>query len=140
MAFLFKEFNANINDLNGVISFAESVMNDADIPLKDQIKINIALEELFVNIASYAYPESSNGSATIGIECSEGTVRVCLMDSGIPFDPVSREDPDVDIPAEERKIGGLGIYIVKKSMDQFEYRFENDQNITVFAKEIGKLL
>ena len=133
-----KELNieAKVENLPEVLSFIDSELEANDCPMKAQMQIDVAVEELFVNIASYAYTPNI-GEAVIGIEIIDGT-NVCIIfkDSGIPFDPTSKVDPDVSLSAEERQIGGLGIFMVKKSMDEFKYRYEDGQNILTIEKKI----
>ena len=96
--------------------------------------LDVAVEELFVNIASYAYVDKT-GIADITIELLPGqVVQITFRDSGIPYNPLEKPDPDITKPAEEREIGGLGIYIVKKSMDEVLYRYEDGQNILTIRK------
>ena len=101
------------------------------------MQIDIAIDELFGNIAHYAYnPEV--GNATVRVEVSEDplAVIVTFIDNGIPYDPLRKDDPDITLSAEEREIGGLGIYLVKKSMDEISYEYKNGQNILKIKKNI----
>ena len=97
--------------------------------------MDIAVEEIFVNIASYAY-ENEPGKVTIRLRETEDPkgITVTFVDEGAPFDPVTRPDPDVTLSAKERSIGGLGIYLVKKSMDDVRYRYEGNLNILTLTK------
>ena len=126
---------AQVEHLDQVMAFVDAQLEQMDCSMKAQMQIDVAVEEIFVNIASYAYaPET--GKATIRIE-RDGNgrgVTVEFEDSGVPFDPLAKPDPDVTLSAEERKIGGLGIYMVKKSMDQVQYRHENGKNILTLRK------
>ena len=109
-------FPAEIDELAAVIAFLEEELDKAEASPKLVVTLSVALEELFVNVAHYAYPDSK-GTAKIEIDTSGDSVVIRLTDSGIPFDPLAKPDPDVTESAEKRKIGGLGIYMVKKSMD-----------------------
>ena len=126
---------ARAENLNTVLAFLDEQLELNDCPMKVQMQMDIAVEELFVNIAYYAY-QPSVGMATIQIDFTDDpkTVHVTFIDRGIPYDPVAKEDPDVTLSAEERKIGGLGIYMVKKSMDAMEYQRKDDQNILTIRK------
>ena len=104
--------------------------------MKTQTQINIAVEEIFVNIAHYAY-ENHNGQARITITRKGSDAEITFTDSGVPYDPLAKPDPDVTLSAEERQIGGLGIYIVKKSMDSVSYEHRDAKNILVISKKIG---
>ena len=100
-------------------------------------QIAVSVDELFTNIVSYAYGAES-GMMTVQMSHDEdaGTVTLTFIDKGIPYNPLSHEDPDVEQKGEERAIGGLGILLVKKKMDGIEYRYENDQNILTVYKRI----
>ena len=104
---------------------------------KIQTQIDIAVEELFVNIAHYAY-KPDTGPATVRVEVEKEPPAICItfIDHGVPYDPLAREDPDITLSAEERRIGGLGIFMVKKSMDSIEYEYKDGQNILHIRKLI----
>lgn len=128
---------AKVDNLNEVLAFVDEKLEANDCPMKVQMQIDVAVEEIFVNIASYAYnPEI--GPATIYCEVSEDPLEVTIsfMDSGVPYDPLAKEDPDVTLSAEERQIGGLGIYMVKKSMDNVSYEYKDGQNIFTIKKSL----
>ena len=127
--------DAKLDRLDEVLDFLNGVLEELNCPVKTQMQLDIALEELFVNIASYAYAPGT-GPATIQIEPEEHppAVRITLIDKGVPYDPLAKPDPDVTLPAQERQIGGLGIYMVKKSMDGMEYEYRNGQNILMIRK------
>ena len=105
--------------------------------MKEQIQLDVAVEEIFVNIASYAYAPNT-GYALIQInELSDPKrVQITFVDEGVPYDPLAKEDPDVTLSAEERQIGGLGIYMVKKSMDNMTYEYKDNKNILTIEKNI----
>ena len=128
---------AKVDQLNEVLSFVDMHLEECGCPLKTQMQFDVAIEELFVNIASYAY-QSENGEAeiTMTIEEDPTVAEFEFRDWGIPFDPVKKQDPDVTLTAEERQIGGLGIYMVKKSMDDIQYKRENGQNILTIRKRL----
>lgn len=128
-----KDFEASIDRLPEVLDFVEEEMNKAGCPMKVIMQVNIALEEIFVNVAHYAYPDGV-GAARVGIETGDGKVKIRIEDSGIPFDPLERSDPDVTLSAEDRDIGGLGIFMVKQSMDEVTYSYENGKNVLTFVK------
>ena len=101
------------------------------------MQVDIAIDELFGNIAHYAYnPEV--GAATVRVEVMEEPLSVVItfIDNGVPYDPLEKSDPDITLSAEERDIGGLGIYMVKKSMDDISYEYKNGQNILRIKKKI----
>ena len=114
--------DATLENLERVLSFVEERLETCSCSMKTIMQIQIAVEEIYVNIASYAYKEKK-GEAIIKIETDQEVPQVSLTfeDYGDPYNPLLKEDPDITLSAEERKIGGLGIYLVKKSMDKVEY-------------------
>ena len=129
---------AKLDHLDEVLAFVDSSLEEMECPIKAQMQIDVAVEEVFVNIASYAYTPGT-GSATLQIETEQDppAVAITFIDSGVPFDPLLKPDPDVTLPAEERQIGGLGIYMVKKSMDSMEYERRDGKNILKIKKHLG---
>ncbi len=129
--------DATIQNLNQVNIFLDEELEALGCPMKTQLQIAVAVEEIFVNIASYAYG-SEIGNAIIQVEGEKDPDRVIItfIDSGIPYNPLEKEDPDVTLSAEERQIGGLGIYMVKKSMDNMEYERKDDKNILKIMKKL----
>lgn len=105
--------------------------------MKVQMQVDIAIDELFSNIAHYAYnPET--GSATVQVEVTEDPLAVVItfIDHGTPYDPLAKEDPNTKLSAEERQIGGLGIYMVKKTMDDVSYEYKDGRNILKIKKNL----
>ena len=127
---------ADIASLGEVQSFVDRILEDAGCSMKAQMQIDIAVEELFVNIAHYAYP-SGEGNATIEVDTDTDTgyVKISFEDQGIPYNPLEHEDPDVTLSAEERKIGGLGIFMVKQSMDDITYEYTDNRNRLTIVKK-----
>ena len=128
---------ATVENIEVVTDFVNEQLEAFDCPVKTQMQIDIAIDELFGNIAHYAYnPEV--GDATVRVEVTEDPLAVVItfIDNGIPYDPLAKEDPDTTLSAEERKIGGLGIYMVKKSMDDVAYEYKDGQNILKIRKNI----
>ena len=118
-------------DIGSVIEQLEAV----DRPMKAQMQLEVAVEELFVNTAHYAYaPET--GNAAIRTEITADTTEVTFIDSGMPYDPLAKPDPDVTLSAEERQIGGLGIYMVKKSMNDVRYEYTDGKNMLTIVKKL----
>jgi len=128
---------AETGNLAEVQTFVEERLEAADCPPKALMQINVAVEEIFVNIASYAYaPEK--GSATVRVEVPESPVSVTItfIDHGVPYDPLARTDPDISLAAEERGIGGLGVFMTKKMMDDIAYEYRDGQNILTMKKNL----
>lgn len=133
-----RTFDAVTKNLDQVLAFLDSQLESWGCPLRVQLQLDVAVEELFVNIASYAYGEKT-GTAEIAMDLLPGQIiEITFRDSGIPYNPLEKPDPDVTKPAEEREIGGLGIYIVKKSMDEVLYRHEEGQNILTIRKALSE--
>ncbi len=129
--------DATVENIQKVTSFVDEQLESLNCPVKAQMQIDIAIDELFGNIAHYAYnPEV--GPATVRVDVLQAplSVVVTFIDNGVAYDPLAREDPDVALTAEEREIGGLGIYMVKKSMDEISYEYKDGQNILRIKKEI----
>ena len=131
------EIEAKVENLDKVLAFVDSHLETVDCPTPYMMNIDIAVEEIFVNIAKYAY-DGEPGKAWIrmGVEKCPRTMFLTFIDEGKPFDPVSKPDPDVTLSAEKRKIGGLGIFMVKKSMDSMEYERRDNRNILTITKKI----
>ena len=130
---------AKLENLVDVTAFVESQLETLDLPMKTQMQIDLAVEEIFVNIANYAYsPE--DGLAIIEVELTEDPrVIITFIDNGKPFDPLAKEDPDITKSAEDRKVGGLGIFMVKKSMDDVFYEYKDGQNVLRIEKRLGAI-
>ena len=129
------EMPALSENLDHLMSFVTERLENADCPMKQQMKICVAVEEVFINIANYAYTPIT-GNVLIEMSCENDTAEITFTDKGVPYDPLAKEDPDISLPAEERPIGGLGILMVKKTMDDISYDRENDCNILTIKKHI----
>ena len=128
-----KVFEAKTELLDDVLEFVGQELEQYDCPMKVDIQLKVAIEELFVNIAHYAYGDAT-GEATIQTETEPGRISVTFIDSGTPYDPLAKEDPDITLSVEDRPIGGLGIYMVKKSMDSVEYEYKDGKNQLTIVK------
>ena len=128
---------AGLEQLSEVLAFIDSHLEEMDCPMKTQMQIDIAVEEVYVNIVNYAYAPDT-GPALIRLEPApdRSAVTIVFTDRGMPFDPLAKEDPDITLSAEERQIGGLGIFMVKQSMDSIHYVRENDLNILSISKKL----
>ncbi len=127
---------ADTDNLDKVITFVEEQLEAFSCPMKVQTQIDIAVEEIFVNIAHYAYTsEIGDVSIMINLHDEPKEVTIVFMDSGIPYNPLERPDPDTSLSAEERQIGGLGVYMVKKSMDFLEYEYRDGKNVFTIVKK-----
>ena len=128
---------AETKNLNQVLDFVNGLLEEKNCSMKEVYELDIAVEELFVNIAHYAYT-SGKGDTTIRVSFEEGMAVITFIDGGFPYNPWAREDPDVTLSAEEREIGGLGIYMVKNSMDEVDYMYKDGKNIVTIKKTIMK--
>ena len=129
--------DATIENVAAVTAFVDEQLEQIGCPIKTQMQVDIAIDELFGNIAHYAYnPEV--GAATVRVEVSEDPLAVVItfIDNGVPYDPLAKADPDITLSAEEREIGGLGIYMVKRSMDDVSYEYKDGKNILRIKKNI----
>lgn len=129
--------DATVENIEIVTEFVNEQLEAFDCPLKAQMQIDIAIDELFGNIAHYAYnPEI--GKATVRVEVTEDPLSVVItfIDNGVPYDPLAKDDPDTTLSAEEREIGGLGIFMVKKTMDEIAYEYKDGMNILTLVKKI----
>ena len=127
---------AKLDNLAQVLQFVDSRLEEEDCPIGLQMKIDVAVEELFVNVASYAYaPDSGSVAVRMEVEEDPKTVVITFADHGVPYDPLAKEDPDVTLSINDREIGGLGIFMVKKSMDDVRYEYRDGMNILTLVKE-----
>ena len=129
--------DATVDNIPTVTDFVNEQLQKLNCPMKSQIQVNIAIDELFGNIAHYAY-NPKTGTATVRVEVMQNPLSVVItfIDNGVPYDPLAKEDPDIAQSAEDRQIGGLGIYMVKKSMDNISYEYKEGQNILKIIKNI----
>ena len=128
---------ATIETISVVTAFIDEALEAIGCPVKVQMQIDVAMDELFGNIARYAYAPGQ-GDATVRFDFDEAarTIVITLIDGGIPFDPLSAETPDISRSAQERQIGGLGIFLVRKTMDGMDYSYRDGKNILTFRKRI----
>ena len=127
--------DATLDNLEVVQNFVSEELESQGCSMKIMMQIEIAVEEIYVNIVHYAYnPEV--GKATVRCEVTEDPMQVIIqfLDSGVPFDPMAKEDADITLSAEERDIGGLGIFMVKQSMDEVKYEYKDGKNVLTIRK------
>ena len=128
---------ATVKNIEAVTDFVNEQLEALDCPVKAQMQIGIAIDELFGNIAQYAY-NPDVGEATVRVEVQQNPLSVVItfIDGGVPYDPLTAAEPDTTLPAEERPLGGLGIFMVRKTMDEITYRYENGRNILSIRKNL----
>ena len=129
-------FDAKLEKLPDAIAFVDSFLEERDCSMRIQMQMDLSIEELFVNVANYAYPE---GEGKVSFRLSEEgrKITIEMSDEGVPFDPLKKPDPDITLSADERPVGGLGVFIVKKHMDSVVYKYENGRNILTMTKTLG---
>ena len=133
----YQTFPAKVEALSDVLGFVDRTLESYECSMKIQTAICVAIEEVFVNVAHYAYGDGE-GDMMLGIGFDEESRNITfrMSDKGTPFDPLKKPDPDITLSAEEREIGGLGIFITKKTMDTVSYAYENGENILTMIKKI----
>lgn len=126
---------AAIENIPAVTDFVESALEEWGCPLRIRMLLDVAVDEIVSNIAYYAYPDGQ-GTVTVKLEPTEQPRGVTLefSDGGIPYDPLQREDPDTALSADRREIGGLGIYMVKRTVDSVRYAYQNGRNVLTVYK------
>lgn len=133
----YKIFPAKVEKWEEVSNYVEEKLEGWNVDKKIIIELLIAVEELYVNIAHYAYKDTDKGEGDmqLGLGYIDDTIYMQFIDSGKEFNPVEKEDPDITLSAEDREIGGLGIYMCKKWADEFNYKREDNKNILTFIKK-----
>lgn len=129
---------ATLENIEKVTDFVNEQLEALDCPMKMQMQIDIAIDELLSNIARYAYAPKT-GDVTVRLESLDDPISVTItfIDNGIPYNPLEKNDPDTTLSLEERPIGGLGIYMVKKTMDDMTYEHKDGQNILSIKKNLS---
>ena len=132
---------AVIDNLEEAMSFVSGEAEAMGCSMKNVMTMELVTDEIFSNIVFYAYKGMEEpGDVTIQIDEAENEegkeIHLTFSDSGIPYDPLSREEPDVTLPAEEREVGGLGIFLVRKKMDDVQYRYEEGKNRLLLIKRL----
>ena len=126
---------ASVDNLQQVIDFATEKLEERDCPMKAAMQLELVIEEVFVNIASYAYhPEKGSATFCVDFEDEPEAVIMTFVDSGKPYNPLEKSDPDVTLDLNDREIGGLGIFLVKKNVDEISYERTNGKNILRLKK------
>lgn len=126
----------DVQEVPQLASFIDEVAEACGIDMATTMSLNLAMEEAVVNVMSYAYPAGTVGNVDIDAEFADGQLTFVLSDSGTPFDPTQAGTPDLTLDAEERPIGGLGIFLVRQIMDTIVYRRSDGKNILTLTKNI----
>lgn len=132
-----RTFEAKDESIAEMLGFVEGELEKADCPMKIQTAVCVAMEEVFVNIAHYAYPDGEGkAKISVAVDGETNIATFVVSDNGIPFDPLAKADPDITLSADEREVGGLGIFIIKKTMDSVSYVRENGENRLTMTKDL----
>ena len=132
-----KTFEAKVDNLHDVLGFLEEQLESHGASMKVINLMSISMEEMFANVCMYAYADSkTQGDCTIRIWFNDNDANVMIIDNGMEFNPLAKEDPNIHLTAEERDVGGLGIYMVKEYMYECTYERKDNQNIFVMRKAI----
>lgn len=122
--------------IDDVLSIVAEEIEEHECKRKAVLQVNMAVEEIFLNICSYAYGEKK-GDVELSVDMDDdGILTMVFIDGGIPFNPLEKEDPDIHIPIRERLPGGLGIFMVKKTMDELQYEYLSNKNILTVKKSM----
>ena len=126
---------ATPENVDKVIEFIDGMLEEYGCGVKEQMAIDVAVDELFSNIAHYAYnPETGYATVRVDVKKDPLAVEITFIDHGVPYDPLAKVDPDTTLSVDDRQIGGLGIFIVKKSMDAVNYEYKDGKNILTIKK------
>lgn len=124
----------DVSELNRVQAFTEELEALGMFPASFSMQLNLVLEEALSNIIFYAYQQGSSHTIQVDFVALDKSLEVTITDSGKAFDPTAKEDPDINLPAQERPIGGLGIFLIKKIMDELSYTRKQEYNILKMKK------
>ena len=127
--------DAKLEHYADVIAFIDQRLEQNGCDEENRLRVQLAVDEIFTNVVNYAYGDEG-GKAEISFSCKDGIAEITFADSGIPYDPLKKDDPDITLSPEEMEIGGLGIFIAKNNMDAISYRYENNRNILTMSKNI----
>ena len=128
--------NNDIQEVPLLATFVEGVCEEVGMDAATTMQMNLAMEEAVVNVMNYAYPIGEKGEIAIEATTDNGMLNFVIKDSGTPFDPTEKEDADTTLSAEERPIGGLGIFLVKQIMDNVSYEYKEGKNVLTLSKRI----
>ena len=132
---------ATPENVDKAIEFVDEMLEEYGCGMKEQMAIDVAVDELFANIAHYAYnPETGYATVKVDVVKDPLSVEITFVDNGKPYDPLAKVDPDTTLSIEDREIGGMGIFIVKKSMDAVSYEYKDGKNILTIKKNFNSEL
>ena len=117
--------------------FIDLVAEEVGLDMSLTMSLNLAMEEAVINVMDYAYPDGQKGNVDIEVTADQEWMTFVITDTGIAFDPTTKEDADTTLSAEERPIGGLGIFLVRQLMDDINYKREGNKNVLTLRKKLG---
>jgi len=126
-----------VDQLSQLAPFVWAFAEEAQLDEQPAMQLDLALDEAVTNVVLYAYPKGTEGEVTVAAKREGDTLEVVLTDSGTPFDPTAQEDPDLTLSADERPIGGLGIFLVRQMMDTVRYERKDGKNILTLRKNLA---
>lgn len=129
---------ATVENLDVANAFIEEMLAPVECSLQKRFQLDLVVEEIFVNIANYAYGDGT-GQVVLRVSLQQDPpkMKLVFMDEGVAYDPLAKDEPDVTLPMEERDIGGLGIFLVKKNVEDIHYERKDGKNILTIYKELG---
>lgn len=131
------ELQNKLEELQTISIFLEELFESWNLGAASLMSINLVLEEAFTNIVNYAYEDTLAHNIIMSFEYKNSVLTIEITDDGKAYDPTSLAEPDINIPAEERKIGGLGIFLMRRIMDEVTYRYQEKKNILTLKKNIA---
>lgn len=126
----------DVQDIPQLAAFVDEVCEAVGFDSILTMQMNLAMEEAVVNVMNYAYPKGTKGDVCIEAKAENGELQFMIVDSGTPFDPTAKEDVDTTLSAEERPIGGLGIFLVRQLMDDISYEYKDGKNMLTLRKKV----
>ena len=126
----------DVQDVPRLAAFIDEVCESVELDMTTTMQINLAIEEAVVNVMNYAYPSDTVGQVQIDAEANDQRLKFTIIDSGSPFDPTAKEEVDTTLSAEERPVGGLGIFLVRQLMDSINYERIDGRNVLTLRKKL----
>lgn len=132
------ELKNDIRELAALSRHLETLGRQAEIPARTLLELNLALDELFTNIITYGFPQGGEHRIRFQLQADPRRLRVVIEDDGVPFDPVACPPADPPCPLEDRRVGGLGLHLVRNLMDEMSYRRAQGKNVLTLCKRIER--
>ena len=126
----------DVQEVPRLAEFVDAACEAANFDMSTTMQINLAIEEAVVNVMDYAYPEGTKGDVVVEATVDDQYLAFVIIDSGKPFDPTTKDDADTTLSAEERPIGGLGIFLVRQLMDELHYEYKGGKNVLRLKKKL----